>query len=139
MKLQWLAPMALGLLLPVARADDTALSTDNDKASYAVGVDMGRNLRSVGADVQIEAMMRGLRDGLSGSKAALPDQEIRQRMAAYRADLEQKQQAAMQRLKMATQEKGEQFAAEYKKKEGVRALPDGLMYRVLKSGTGSNP
>lgn len=139
MKLQWLAPLALGMLVPAVRADQTTLASEKDKSSYAVGFDMGRHLRGVGADMQVEPMMRGLRDGLSGTKAELPNQEIQQRMEAYRADLEQKQAAAMQREKLANQEKGGKFIDEYRKKEGVTELPDGLMYRVLKAGTGTTP
>jgi FKBP-type peptidyl-prolyl cis-trans isomerase len=139
MKLQWLAPLALGMLVPVAHADGPVLKTEEDKASYAVGVDMGRNLRSVGANVQVEPMMRGLRDGLSGAKPVLSDPQIHQLMAAYRADLGRKQQVAMQRVKMDNQEKGDKFVDAYKKRDGVIALPDGLMYRVLKAGSGGKP
>jgi FKBP-type peptidyl-prolyl cis-trans isomerase len=143
MKLQWLAPLALGIPVSVAvcgaRADEPTLNTDKDKSSYAVGVDLGRNLRAVGADIQVEPMMRGLRDGLSGAKAALQEAQIRELMAAYRADLEQKQQQAMDRAKAANQEKGEKYVAEYKKRDGVNVLPDGLVYRVLKAGTGASP
>jgi len=139
MKLQWLAPLALGVLASAAHADDPAPQTDKDRTSYAVGVDLGRNLRSVGADIQVDAMTRGLRDGLTGSKAALPDPQIRQLVGAYRADLEQKQQAAMQRAKIEHQQKSEKFLAEYRKKEGVTALPDGMMYRVLRAGSGNKP
>jgi FKBP-type peptidyl-prolyl cis-trans isomerase FklB len=144
MKMQWLAPMALvfvapAVLLPVAHAEDPALSSDKDKSSYAVGVDMGRNLRNVGAEVQVEAMMRGLRDGLSGAKPALPDDQIRELMTAYRSDLQKKQEAAIERMKVVNHEKGDQFVAEYKKRGGVTVLPDGLVYRVLKAGTGTSP
>jgi FKBP-type peptidyl-prolyl cis-trans isomerase FklB len=36
-------------------------------------------------------------------------------------------------------EKGEAFLAENAKKEGVKVLPSGLQYRVLKEGTGKQP
>lgn len=139
MNVQWIALLALGMLVPVAYGDEAALSTDKDKSSYAVGVDLGRNLRGVGAEIQVEPMMRGLRDGLNGTPAALPEPQIRELMQAYRAELEKKQQVAMERVKLANQEKGEKFVAEYKKKDGVTVLPDGLVYRVLKAGSGSKP
>jgi len=46
---------------------------------------------------------------------------------------------AMQRARVDNKEKGEKFQAEYKKKAGVTVLPNGLMYRVLKAGTGQKP
>ena len=36
-------------------------------------------------------------------------------------------------------EKGEAFLAETAKKDGVKTLPSGLMYLVLKEGTGKQP
>ena len=36
-------------------------------------------------------------------------------------------------------EKGEAFLAENAKKEGVKTIPSGLQYRVLKEGTGKKP
>ncbi len=36
-------------------------------------------------------------------------------------------------------EKGEAFLAENAKKEGVKTLPSGLQYKVLKDGTGKQP
>jgi FKBP-type peptidyl-prolyl cis-trans isomerase len=39
----------------------------------------------------------------------------------------------------AGREKGEAFLAENAKKEGVKVLPSGLQYRVLKDGTGKQP
>jgi len=36
-------------------------------------------------------------------------------------------------------EKGQQFLEENGKKEGVKTLPDGLQYKVLREGTGKKP
>src|SRR5436190_22635632 len=36
-------------------------------------------------------------------------------------------------------EKGEAFLAENAKKEGVKVLPSGLQYKVIKEGTGRQP
>ena len=139
MKLYCLAPLALALLAVGARAEDAAPTTDKGKTSYAVGVDIGRNLHGVGADVDIDQMVRGLRDGLTGAKPALSDAEIRQLITAYRTELSQKQHDQMQQALAANKEKGDKFQADYKKKDGVIVLPDGLMYRVLKAGNGKKP
>ena len=40
---------------------------------------------------------------------------------------------------MSNQEKGEAFLAENKAKAGVKVLPSGLQYKVLKEGTGKMP
>ena len=139
MKLYWFAPLALGLLAVGARAEDAPPATDKGKTSYAVGVDIGRNLHGVGADVDIDQMVRGLRDGLTGAKPALSDAEIRQLITAYRTELSQKQHDQMQQALNANKEKGEKFQAEYRKKESVVVAPNGIMFRVLKAGDGRKP
>jgi FKBP-type peptidyl-prolyl cis-trans isomerase FklB len=140
MKIKLIATLLAGLVATSAGADEVApLKTDKEKTSYAVGVDIGRNFHGVGADVEVEQMIRGLRDGLKGAKPALPEIEIRQLMGTYRAELGQKQQAAMQKARVENKEKGDQFQGTYKKKDGVTTMPNGLMYRVLKAGTGKKP
>jgi FKBP-type peptidyl-prolyl cis-trans isomerase FklB len=58
----------------------------------------------------------------------LSKEEIQETMAAFQKEL-------MEKYK----EKGEAFLAENKKKEGVKTLPDGLQYKVIKAGTGKKP
>jgi FKBP-type peptidyl-prolyl cis-trans isomerase FklB len=139
MKLHWIAPLALTLLAAGARADDAALETDTEKTSYALGFDVGRNLHGVGTEVEADAMVRGLKDGLKGAKPALPDAEIRQLIVGDRAEFAHKQQEAAQRARVEGKEKGDAFQAEYRKKDGVTVLPGGLMYRVFKAGSGKKP
>jgi len=47
--------------------------------------------------------------------------------------------APRQALADANKKKGEEFLAENAKKEGVKVLPSGLQYVVLKEGTGKKP
>lgn len=134
-----LVPLALALIATGAYAEDATLKTDQDKTSYAVGVDIGRNLHSLGSDVEFDQMVRGLRDGLKGATPALPEKDIRTLINTYRAELGRKQMEAMQKARVENKEKGDKFQAEYRKKEGVTVLPNGLMYRVLKAGSGKKP
>jgi len=134
-----IAAGAYGADASLDAAPGAALKTDADKTSYAIGVDIGRNLHSLGSEVEIDPMVRGLRDGLKGASPALPEQEIRQLMSTYRAELGRHQMEAMQRARVENKEKGDKFQAEYKKRDGVTVLPNGLMYRVLKAGSGAKP
>ena len=147
MKIKWMMTVLMSLAAGGACAADAspatspgpALATEADKTSYAIGMDIGRNLRSLGSEVEVDQMVHGLRDGLQAAKPAIPEAQIRQLMATYRAELGRKQQEAMQRARVENTEKGERFQAEYKQKPGVTAMPNGLMYRVLKAGSGAKP
>ncbi|MFI5400858.1 MAG: FKBP-type peptidyl-prolyl cis-trans isomerase N-terminal domain-containing protein [SAR324 cluster bacterium] len=61
-----------GLLVPVrpASADPApALSSDNEKASYAIGTNVGASLKRDGETIDQAALVQGMKDGLSDDKA----------------------------------------------------------------------
>src|SRR5271163_4780071 len=104
------------------------LKTNKDKASYAIGVNMGKSMRKDSVDIDPSILARGLKDGLAGGKTLLTDDEARAAMVALQADLRAKQE-----------EKVQSFLAGNKAKAGVVTLPSGLQYKILKEGTGPKP
>ncbi|MBN2438554.1 MAG: FKBP-type peptidyl-prolyl cis-trans isomerase [Deltaproteobacteria bacterium] len=124
---------------PAFGADETVFKSQKDKVSYTIGVYSGKNLKQQSIDVDPEIMIKGIKDGLSGDKTLLTDQEMQEAMTAFQKELTAKQ--AENRKVMAEQNKkeGEAFLAENRKKEGVKTLPSGLQYKVIKEGTGKTP
>lgn len=120
-------------------ANDTVLTSQKDKLSYSFGANFGKNLRQQSIDIDPDIMMTGLKDGLSGSKMLLTDQEIRDVMTAFQKEMVTKQAEQRKALAEKNKKEGESFLAENKQKEGVKTLPSGLQYKVLKIGTGKSP
>jgi FKBP-type peptidyl-prolyl cis-trans isomerase len=116
-----------------------ALKTPKDKASYAIGVNIGKGLHRDSVDVDTAILMRGLRDALSGGKTQMTDDEVKAAMVALQADLRKKAEAKMAIEGDANKKAGDAFLAANKAKEGVTVLPDGLQYRILQAGTGPKP
>jgi FKBP-type peptidyl-prolyl cis-trans isomerase FklB len=116
-----------------------ALKTPKDKASYAIGVNIGKGLHRDSVDVDPAILMRGLRDALSGGKTQMTDDEVKAAMVALQADLRKKTEAKMAIEGEANKKAGDAFLAANKAKEGVTALPDGLQYKILQTGTGPKP
>jgi FKBP-type peptidyl-prolyl cis-trans isomerase len=116
-----------------------ALQTPKDKASYAIGVNIGKGLHRDSVDVDTAILMRGLRDALSGGKTQMTDDEVKAAMVALQADLRKKAEAKMAIEGEANKKAGDAFLAANKAKEGVTALPDGLQYKILQAGTGPKP
>jgi len=116
-----------------------ALKTPKDKASYAIGVNIGKGLHRDSVDVDPAILMRGLRDALSGGKTQMTDDEVKAAMVALQADLRKKTEAKMAIEGEANKNAGDAFLAANKAKEGVTALPDGLQYKILQTGTGPKP
>ena len=76
-----------------------------------------------------------MKDALSGAKPLLTEQEIQETMDAFQKEMMAKQDEVAKKNKA----EGESFLAENKKKEGIKILPSGLQYKVIKAGTGKKP
>jgi FKBP-type peptidyl-prolyl cis-trans isomerase FklB len=125
---------------PVAKtATPLALKTQKDKASYAIGLNIGKSLHKDSVEVDPSIVARGLRDGMAGNKSLLTDEEIKATMTALQADVNKRQGEKMQQVGEVNKKAGDAFLAANKTKEGVVALPSGLQYKVLKEGTGPKP
>ena len=146
-----LAAMACGLILMTGgqawAADEAAKKaqtpqpqmTAKEKLSYTLGVNTGKNIQQQAIDIDPDQFSKGMKDALSGAKPALTDEEMRQSIMALQKDMQEKQAAKMKVLAEENKKKGEAFLAENKKKEGVKTLPSGLQYKIIKNGKGKSP
>lgn len=103
-----------------------------DKVSYALGMSIGHQLQQMNAtDLNIDDFAQAITDVFNGD-AKLSDAEAQ---AAVQDFFSRK---AEEQAKAAKAE-GENFLAENTKKEGVKTLPSGLQYKVLREGDGRKP
>jgi FKBP-type peptidyl-prolyl cis-trans isomerase len=117
----------------------SAVSTDREKISYAIGTDVGRNFHSLGVSVDMELLIQGLKDGMAGAQPRMSEVEMRERMAAFRTALLARENEMRSQAAIDNRKKGSEFAQLYAQREGVRELSDGILYRVLKEGSGPRP
>lgn len=130
-----------------AQDTKTELKTTKQKFSYGVGRSIGQNLKSQGIELDVKAFMAGVAEVQAGTKAQVPEDELRDAMIAYQKEIQKKQ--AMAQLEKDPERKaladknakeGEAFLAANLKKEGVKVTKSGLQYKVIKSGSGKeNP
>ncbi|MDQ6995625.1 MAG: FKBP-type peptidyl-prolyl cis-trans isomerase [Mariprofundaceae bacterium] len=123
------------------QTDKTTESWKSDaaKLSYAIGLDVGNSLKTLGTDIDRDAFMEALNaqlDGktprLDGAEAAKVKQVFFQKRAAKQAE-ERKAKGA------ANKAAGEKFLAENAKKDGVTVTASGLQYEVIRMGDGVKP
>lgn len=118
------------------------LKTLNEKVGYSIGLDVGRNMKTQGVDIDVKTFMQGLKDGLSADtslKPLLSDTEIRQIMVQYQEDMMKKQKEKSKVSGEKNKADGEKFLAANKSKPGVVTLPSGLQYKIIKKGSGKTP
>lgn len=123
-----------------------SLVTEMDKVSYAIGVQLATNFKRQGIDIKIDKFVQGLKDATAGKKLELTEQEIKMTMMSFGQKMmakqkeKQKVDAAKQKVDAVKNiAAGKAFLAANGKKEGVKVLPSGLQYKVIKKGTGKTP
>ena len=134
--------VVLGILLlasQLSAEEKLALKNQKDKVSYSIGLNIGRNLandlKKQPIDIDPNILVRGIQDALAGAAPLLTDQEIQETMVAFQKEMMAKWEETGKKNKA----EGEAFLTENKKKEGVKTLPSGLQYKVIKAGTGKKP
>ncbi|MCY2968147.1 MAG: FKBP-type peptidyl-prolyl cis-trans isomerase [Planctomycetota bacterium] len=104
------------------------LKDSKDRASYGIGRNIGDSLKNDGLDVDVTLLARGIADALAGTENPQTEEEFRDAITAFQKSIQDKAAA-----------KNEEFLKANAKKEGVKSLPSGLQYQVLKEGKGKKP
>lgn len=132
--------LSIGFLSAVCWAEEKPkLTEQKDKESYSLGYQFGDALKKQGIELNMEIYTSAIKDGLAGKEPLMSQEEIRstvmelQKRAMAARQAEQKEKAAKNLAE------GKAFLEENKKKEGVKTLPSGLQYKVLKEGSGKTP
>ena len=124
----------LGLLLI---ACDKKVNLDNDKAkySYAVGQQIGKNMKSQNIEIDVDAFALAVKQQLKGEASLLSEDDIRKALSNM-AESRNKVRREEAEKNKAT---GTEFLAKNKEKNGVKTTSSGLQYEVITEGKGKNP
>jgi FKBP-type peptidyl-prolyl cis-trans isomerase FklB len=134
------APAATTRRAPAAKSPaPPALTTQKDKFSYALGMNLGTSLRKQSVPVDPNILARGLKDSLAGGKTALTEDQAQATLMEVQTEMRKKQQEQMRVAGEASKKEGAAFLAANKSKDGVITLPSGLQYKILTQGTGPKP
>jgi len=132
--------LVLGGLVVVAMAFTTAcqkkvkLDNDKKKASYAIGEQIGSNLKQQNIDFDADALAQALRDASAG-KNEMSKEDMQAAMMKLQEMAMKKQQEAAE----ANAKAGKDFLEKNKSAAGVKTTASGLQYIMEKEGTGATP
>jgi len=118
---------------------DGHLATDEKKLSYAAGFQFANQVKQgaerEGVTLDPEAFAAAVKDVLSGVDPAMSQEEMQKVFMAQQQASQEKRQAAAG----SNRTDGDKFRAEYEGGEGVTKTASGVLYKVLKEGTGKLP
>jgi len=110
-----------------------ALNTDDDKALYALGTEVGQSLKSYKlTPAELALVKDGLDDSVNGKDLKADPNTYRQKLMEL---MHKRQQAAADAEKTHGKEVVDKAATE----SGAEKLPSGLVFKMLKPGTGPSP
>ena len=145
---QFIAPLLALILTAPACAQETATAAADDppaapetwdeKASYAIGLNIGSNLDAGDLDLDKDLLLRGFLDSLEGT-AALEEAEIDAILGELNQKMQEHADRARQAAMMENTAKSAAFLAEKAREEGIVKTDSGLLYRELRAGSGDSP
>ena len=114
----------------VAVKKDT-LVTSKDRYSYALGMDMGRAIKNVDADIDKELFLKSLRDQMEGNPLLLSDSQAEKALQELVMQMQQEREKKAQAEARAALDSQKVFLERNKAVEGVIATASGLQYKYL--------
>lgn len=115
-------------------ADSTALETNDQKASYGIGMNVGSQIAAARDRIDRAAFMRGVEDGLQGNDPAIPDAEMQMILQTFGTEIEEAAAEERNQEGQANLAEGQAFLTQNGLKDGVTTTDSGLQYEVLREG-----
>lgn len=131
------ALIVLALLANPALAQD--LESDKGKLSYAVGWDIGNDIKRRGAEFDVDSVIAAIRDSVAERDPRVPQEEMVTLLTDLQQRVRQEQAEAFQKLADDNQKAADEFLASNKAKNGIVVLPSGVQYRIIEEGDGARP
>ena len=96
-------------------------------------------LKHDGLDVNIDALVVGVRHAFSSAKSQLTPEQQHQTLAGLQKEMTDKVVAQRMVAGEMAKTEGEEFLAANKAKDGVKTLSCGLQYQIISEGNGPQP
>ena len=119
-----------------SQTSEVALETPAQKASYGIGLNMGKSLAQEGMDdLDSNAVAQGIEDAIGKKEQRLKDEEL---IEAF-AFLQKRAEERMIEMNEESAAAGKKFLEDNAKREGVVTTASGLQYEVVKKTDGAQP
>ncbi|MNK78599.1 Outer membrane protein MIP precursor [compost metagenome] len=116
---------------------DDSKYTDEQKASYYIGMSIAQNMKQEGFKVDAELLAQGIKEEMdSTKKKMLPAEEMNSFMQDFMMKQHQKKQSETGLQSNDNKKKGLEFLAKNKTNPKVKTTASGLQYEVLQEGDG---
>ena len=129
-----------------AEAKKVEVSSDEQKSSYVLGMNLAKQFQQGGVEVDVDVFAQAIKDVQTGTEPRMSEQEMAATMQAFQTKMQAKQQEMQQKAQVereagaeVNKAAGVAFLAANGKKDGVVTLDSGLQYKIVTAGTGAKP
>ncbi|MGI8604696.1 MAG: FKBP-type peptidyl-prolyl cis-trans isomerase [Verrucomicrobiales bacterium] len=133
------APSAPPAAEAPATGSEPKLDSPQAKVSYVLGTNIGRNITRDKLQLDLDALVLGLKDTVEGRESKISAEEGQAVMTKFQEEMQAKQPKAGAESGDKNVKEGKDFLAKNAKREGVTTTKSGLQYEVMKTGTGPKP
>ena len=128
--------LTLLCLAPLTHAATTPGSDAAHDLAYSMGASLGERLRQEVPELQLQALIEGLRTAYQGKPLALSDERIEQILTLHQAQAETASARPQSEMALGAER---DFLLKEKQQPQARELADGIILTELKHGTGARP
>lgn len=133
MKVVWCACISMFLMAcQGVTQEKVQLKTQADSVSYAIGLDIGKNLHKQSIEVMPAVLAQGIKDAADSTKVLLTAEQCQEVMMTFQHNMVAKEFEKHKK-------EGEIFLAANKTKDGVKTTASGIQYKIITAGTGPKP
>ena len=115
------------------------ITSDVDKASYSIGLNMGKQMAQLKDNINFTMVNQGISDAFTGAELKLTDDEVRAALSEFQQRIQQAQIDKTTKASELNKTAGDAFLASNKAAQGVVVTESGLQYKVITDGTGETP
>lgn len=133
--------LALTILFMLASGSALAqdVTSEKGKLSYAVGWNLGSDIKRGETEFDIESVITAIRDVVNDNEPKVNPEEMKTLLIALGEEVRAKQVERIRKLAEENQVKSEEWLQANRAKTGIKALSSGVQYRIIEEGEGPRP
>ena len=110
--------------------------TDDQKASYYIGLSIAQNMKQQGLKVDADLLARAIKEEMDGKPKLLPAEDMNTFLQNFMQKQGEKKMSQESAKAGENKKKGLEFLAKNKTNANVKTTASGLQYKVLQEGDG---